>query len=198
MDLKDHVVVPGTLDEVYAALNDIEVLKASIPGCEELIQTSDDQLEALVAMKVGPVKARFKGVVTLDRTGAPERFALSGEGNGGPAGMAKGGAEVALSPGPDGEGTNLSYHAKADVSGKIAQLGSRLIDATAKRLSKQFFESFAAEMESRMGPAPAVEVAPEPVTPLAPAPSLLSRLAAPFQWLLSLFSGKRPDSQSQS
>ncbi|NKX45909.1 CoxG family protein [Roseicyclus persicicus] len=142
MELKDEIRIPASKQVVYDALNDPEVLKACIPGCEELIQHSPTELEAKVVLKVGPVKARFTGVVTLDQAGAPDRFGLSGEGKGGAAGFAKGGAEVTLTE--DGDGTILRYDARAEVGGKLAQLGSRLIQGTAQKLSAAFFEKFAA------------------------------------------------------
>lgn len=140
MDLSDEILIPASRAKVYAALNDTDILKASIPGCEELVRTSDTDLEAKVVLKIGPVKARFGGKVTLDPSKAPERFSLSGEGNGGIAGFAKGGADVELVE-QDG-GTLLRYTAKADVGGKIAQLGNRLIQGTAKKLSGEFFARF--------------------------------------------------------
>lgn len=142
MDLSDEILIAAPRAQVYAALNDPEVLKAAIPGCEELIRHSDTDLEAKVVLKIGPVKARFGGKVKLDTAGAPARFSLTGEGSGGVAGFAKGGADVELVE-QDG-GTLLRYTAKADVGGKIAQLGSRLILGTAKKLSATFFENFAA------------------------------------------------------
>lgn len=142
MDLSDEILIPAPRATVYAALNDPEILKAAIPGCEELIRHSDTDLEAKVVLKIGPVKARFGGKVTLDPSQAPARFSLTGEGNGGIAGFAKGGADVELIE-QDG-GTLLRYTAKADVGGKIAQLGSRLIMGTARKLSGEFFERFSA------------------------------------------------------
>lgn len=141
MELKDEIHIAAPRDIVYAALNDPEILKACIPGCEELTKKSDTELEAKVTLKVGPIKAKFGGNVTLDNTGAPDKFSLSGEGNGGVAGFAKGGADVELVP--DGGDTILRYAAKADVGGKIAMLGSRLIDSTAKKLAGKFFDEFA-------------------------------------------------------
>ena len=145
MELADEIIINAPKDQVYAALNDPEVLKQCIPGCEELIQHSDTELEAKVVLKVGPVKARFGGEVTLDKSGAPDAFSLSGQGNGGAAGHAKGGADVTLTA--DGDTTILKYVAKAQIGGKIAQLGSRLIQSTAKRLAGKFFTSFAKVME---------------------------------------------------
>lgn len=141
MELADEIAINAPKDRVYAALNDPEILKTCIPGCEELIKHSDTELEAKVVLKVGPVKARFGGNVVLDQTGAPDEFSLSGQGNGGAAGFAKGGADVTLTA--DGETTILRYEAKAEIGGKLAQLGSRLIQSTAKKLAGKFFKSFA-------------------------------------------------------
>ena len=145
MELADEIIINAPKDQVYAALNDPEVLKQFIPGCEELIQHSDTELEAKVVLKVGPVKAKFGGEVILDKSGAPDAFSLSGQGNGGAAGHAKGGADVTLTA--DGDTTILKYVAKAQIGGKIAQLGSRLIQSTAKKLAGKFFTSFANVME---------------------------------------------------
>jgi carbon monoxide dehydrogenase subunit G len=140
MELADEIIIPASMDRVYAALNDAEILRSCIPGCEELIKHSDTELEAKVVLKIGPVKAKFSGNVTLDTTNAPDGFSLSGQGDGGVAGFAKGGADVTLKA--DGEQTILSYSAKAETGGKIAQLGSRLITSTARKLSKAFFANF--------------------------------------------------------
>ncbi|MDE4143108.1 MAG: carbon monoxide dehydrogenase subunit G [Pseudophaeobacter sp. bin_em_oilr2.035] len=145
MELSDEIFINAPRDEVYAALNDPEVLQKAIPGCEELIKHSDTELEAKVVLKIGPVKAKFSGQVTLSPDVPPERFSLTGQGNGGAAGFAKGGAEVVLTE-QDG-GTLLTYTAKADIGGKLAQLGSRLIQSTAKKLAAKFFKSFSEEME---------------------------------------------------
>ena len=142
MELADEIKIEAPKEVVYAALNNADVLKKCIPGCEELIKHSDTELEAKVVLKVGPVKARFSGNVTLNTDGAPDEFSLQGQGNGGAAGHAKGGADVTLTAdGPDT--TILRYEAKADIGGKLAQLGSRLIQSTAKKLAAKFFKSFA-------------------------------------------------------
>jgi uncharacterized protein len=146
MELNDEVRIAAPRDVVYAALNDTEVLKACIPGCEELLRVADNQLEAKVVLKIGPVKARFGGKVTLDQSKAPAAFSLAGEGSGGIAGFAKGGADVELVE--EGGETLLKYAAKADVGGKIAQLGSRLIVSTSQKLARAFFERFAVIVES--------------------------------------------------
>ena len=141
MELEDEIIINAPKDKVYAALNNPEVLQKCIPGCEELIKHSDTELEAKVVLKVGPVKARFNGSVQLDPTGAPDAFSLTGKGNGGAAGYAKGGADVTLTA--KGETTILRYTAKADIGGKLVQLGSRLVQSTAKKLAAKFFSSFA-------------------------------------------------------
>ena len=135
MELTDEIRIAAPKDAVYRALNDPDVLRECIPGCEELIQHSPEHLEAKVVLKIGPVKARFNGEVTLDNSQAPDAFSLSGEGKGGAAGFAKGGADVTLTA--DGDETVLSYTAKVTIGGKIAQLGSRLIAGTGK-----FFDKF--------------------------------------------------------
>ena len=141
MELSDEIMINAPKEQVYAALNNPEILKQCIPGCEELIKHSDTELEANVVLKVGPVKAKFSGDVQLDTAGAPDAFSLTGQGNGGAAGYAKGGADVTLTT--DGGTTILRYKAKADIGGKLAQLGSRLIQGTAKKLAAKFFKSFA-------------------------------------------------------
>ena len=140
MELNDEIFIEAPRDVVYAALNDPEILKQCIPGCEELTKSSDTELSAKIVLKIGPVKAKFGGDVTLDPTEAPAKFSLTGEGNGGVAGFAKGGADVELVE--ENGGTMLRYSAKAEIGGKLAQLGSRLIAGTANKLSKNFFEKF--------------------------------------------------------
>ena len=142
MDMIDSQRIEASREVVFAALNDTEVLKACIPGCEEVIKTSDTEMEAKVVLKIGPVKASFSGKVTLSNLDPPNGYTISGEGQGGVAGHARGGADVRLEA--DGEATILHYTVKAEVGGKIAQLGSRLIDSTAKKLAGEFFEKFAA------------------------------------------------------
>ena len=141
---------------VWAALNDPEVLKAAIPGCQEIAKTSDTDMTAKVKLKIGPISATFGGKVTLTDLDPPNGYTISGEGSGGVAGFAKGGAVVRLvEEGP--EATLLTYDVKADVGGKIAQLGSRLIDATAKKLAGEFFDNLADVVAP---PEPAAEDAP--------------------------------------
>ena len=152
MELSDDIMIQAPRAAVYAALNDIAILQKCIPGCEELERVSEDELVAKVVLKIGPVKARFAGKVTLDRSGAPDVMSLQGEGNGGVAGFAKGGARVTLEDLDDA--TLLHYEATADVGGKIAQLGNRLMVGTARKLAAAFFTSFAQALG-----APDVEVA---------------------------------------
>lgn len=140
MNLTDEITVSGHRDTVFASLTDPEILKRCIPGCEELVKTSDTDFAAKVVLKIGPVKAKFSGTVTLNIEHAPERLSLLGAGDGGLAGFAKGGADVQLID--QGDETLLSYSAKAETGGKIAQLGARLIESTAKKLSKLFFNNF--------------------------------------------------------
>ena len=140
MELADEITIPAPLEKVYEGLNDIAILKACIPGCEALNWTNENELEAKVTLKIGPVKAKFSGKVTLDTTKAPTGFSLAGAGDGGLAGFAKGGADVELIA--DGDTTLLKYVAKAETGGKIAQLGGRLITSTARKLSKIFFTKF--------------------------------------------------------
>ena len=140
MNIADELSIPGNLETVYANLIDPEILKRCIPGCEELEKTSDTDYAAKVVLKIGPVKAKFSGNVTLDISAAPTKLSLAGAGDGGLAGFAKGGADVELIS--QGDETILRYSAKAETGGKIAQLGARLIESTAKKLSKTFFSNF--------------------------------------------------------
>ena len=133
--------IEAPLQKVWEALNDPAVLKACIPGCQSLEKKSDTELAATVVLKVGPIKATFAGEVTLNNLNPPHSYTIAGEGKGGIAGFAKGGADVKLTAdGPNA--TILNYAAKADVGGKIAQLGSRLIESTSKKLAGQFFSTF--------------------------------------------------------
>lgn len=140
MDMNGTQRIVATREKVFAALNDIDVLKQCIPGCETIEKLSDTQMRATVTLKVGPVKASFKGLITLSDIDPPNGYTITGEGSGGAAGFAKGGANVSLLP--DGNATILNYTAKADVGGKLAQLGGRLIDGTAHKLAGDFFEKF--------------------------------------------------------
>jgi carbon monoxide dehydrogenase subunit G len=188
MDMTGEYRIPAPRERVWEALNDPEILKASIPGCEELHKLSDTELEARVKAKVGPVSATFTGKVTLNDLNPPESYTIAGEGKGGAAGFARGGAEVALAE--DGQGTLLRYHAKADVGGKLAQIGSRLIQGTAKKMADDFFGRFtaivgerhAAEAATPVAAAPAAVTPPAAAAPeLPPAPPAAAPTAAPIE-----------------
>jgi len=154
---------------VWDGLNDPEVLRRSIPGCESLSKTSPTEMTATVTAKVGPVKATFGGQVTLSNLNPPESYTITGEGKGGATGFAKGGADVKLVE--DGDGTLLQYAVKASIGGKMAQLGARLIDGTARKMAEEFFARFAAEVEQRAGAAaPAAAPAAAEPAPEIPVP----------------------------
>ena len=140
MELQEEVLIPLPREVVFNALNDPEVLQQSIPGCEEITKHSDTQMEATVVVKFGPVKASFNSDVTLDPSEGPEKFQLSGKGDAGIAGFANGGAVVTLTE--QGSDTLLAYVVTIDVTGKLAQVGSRLMEGTTKRLAKKFFKNF--------------------------------------------------------
>lgn len=140
MEINGEERISAPRQKVWEALNDPEILRQCIPGCQSLEKTSDTQMSAVVKIKIGPVSASFTGAVTLENIIAPESYTISGEGKGGIAGFAKGGADVRLDE--DGAETVLSYDVNAQVGGKLAQLGSRLIDSTSKKLAAQFFNNF--------------------------------------------------------
>jgi carbon monoxide dehydrogenase subunit G len=142
MTMTGEVQLPASREVVYAKLNDAEVLKACIPGCEELVMSSPTEMTAVAVTKIGPVKARFKGKVHLSDLDPPNGYRISGEGEGGVAGFAKGGATVTLAE-KDG-GTLLSYNVEAQIGGKLAQLGQRLVNGAAKKIADDFFKNFAA------------------------------------------------------
>ena len=142
MTMQGEVTLPADKQTVWAKLNDAETLKLCIPGCQTLEKVTDTHLEATVKVKVGPVGATFKGKVDLTDLDPPNGYKITGEGSGGIAGFAKGGARVGLAD-AEGGGTRLTYDVEANVGGKIAQLGSRLIDGVAKKMADQFFANFA-------------------------------------------------------
>jgi carbon monoxide dehydrogenase subunit G len=142
MVMKGEVALPADRATVWEKLNDAETLKACIPGCQSLDKTSDTSFSAVAKIKIGPVSATFKGKVDLSNIDPPNGYRISGEGEGGIAGFAKGGADVSLTEAA--EGTLLTYDVQANVGGKIAQLGGRLIDGVAKKTADQFFANFAA------------------------------------------------------
>ncbi len=190
MDMTGERRIPAPRSMVWDALNDPEVLRTCIPGCERLEATSEHDMEATAAMKIGPIAARFSGKVHLSDIDKPNGYTIGGEGQGGVAGFAKGGAKVRLAE--DGaEATLLTYDVKAQVGGKIAQLGARLIDSTAKSMADKFFNNFTREMTQRMEPsgdralasapseAARPEMTPPMMQPMRPSPSTPSEAARP-------------------
>ena len=181
MDMTGERRIDAPREAVWQALNDPVVLKASIPGCETLEKLSDTDMKATAAVKIGPISARFRGEVHLSDLDPPNGYSIGGEGQGGVAGFAKGGAKVRLEDA--GSATLLFYEVHAQVGGKIAQLGARLIDATAKQMADNFFDRFSQEV-APAAPAPALEavpvretVAPTRPIPTAPPPSAISPMA---------------------
>jgi uncharacterized protein len=149
MELNGERTIPASVDATWAALNDPDVLKACVAGCESLDKVADDAFVAVVAMKIGPVSARFKGNLKLTNVQPPTRYTINFDGQGGVAGFGRGSADVALTP-IDAAATRLAYHARATVGGKMAQIGSRLIDATAAKITDDFFKAFEAQLQARL------------------------------------------------
>ncbi len=172
MKMSGEFRVPTDRETVWRALNDPEVLKACLPGCQEIEKTSETEMTATLTIRVGPVKATFAGGVTFSDLDPPNGYTLTGQGQGGAAGFASGEARVRLVE--DDGATVVQYECDAKVGGKLAQIGSRLIDSTAKKLAKQFFDSLATTLGGGedAGEAPEAETgtaAPEPETAAAPA-----------------------------
>ena len=178
MDMTGEYRIAAPRAKVWAALNDAEILRQAIPGCDEIEKTSDTSFTAKVTAKVGPVKASFAGKVTLSDMDPPNGYTITGEGSGGVAGFAKGGAKVALLD--DGAGTLLTYSVDALVGGKLAQIGSRLIDGTARKMAEDFFSRFAALVaDGEVAASDAGPVAtPEPAATLAATPAVEAALAS--------------------
>ncbi|MGH6926026.1 MAG: SRPBCC family protein [Propylenella sp.] len=189
MELKGEYRILAPRERVWAMLNDPEILRQCIPGCESLDGSADNGFAARVTTKVGPVKATFNGEVKLSNLKPPESYTISGEGKGGVAGFAKGGADVHLADA--GGETVLTYAVNAQVGGKLAQLGSRLIDSTAKKLADQFFSCFAekagapAALEAALAPASAgerIEEAVHEVEEEVEAKAAMGFLGGPIVW----------------
>ena len=151
MQLNAQIRINAPRAQVFAALNDVAILKQAIPGCEQISALSPTEFAATVAAKIGPLKARFAGSVQLTDIVAPESYTLSGEGKGGPAGHARISSHVRLTA--DGDATLLDYDVKADIGGKLAQLGGALVQKTAQKLAAEFFHNFEALLNSTAGPA---------------------------------------------
>lgn len=171
MDMQGSRQLAVTQQQAWEALNNPEVLKTCIPGCDKVEASGDNQYAIGMALKIGPVSAKFSGKITLSDINPPASYKLSFEGQGGPAGFGKGSAEVQLTPLEDG--CELSYAVHASVGGKVAQLGQRLIDGTAKSMAEDFFRRFDEEMQSRHPESYAAkivmgDVAAEPLEPTAP------------------------------
>lgn len=181
MTMTGEVDLPATRQVVWEALNDPEVLKACIPGCQSLEKVGDNSLQAVAKVKVGPVAATFKGKVDLLDLDPPNGYRISGEGEGGVAGFAKGGATVKLSDMPGG--TKLAYDVEAQVGGKLAQLGARLIDGVAK-MADQFFTDFATAVAKQQGVEPTAAAQPSAQAQQQEGQGLLQRLIA---WFLGLW-----------
>jgi carbon monoxide dehydrogenase subunit G len=180
MDMTGEYKIAAPRARVWAALNDPEILRKAIPGCEELNKLSDTELEATAKAKIGPVSARFKGKVVLSNLNPPEGYTLTGEGSGGAAGFAKGEAVVSLVE--DGEVTILRYTVKASIGGKLAQLGQRLVDGAAKKMADEFFDKFSELAGGKVKPPEAV--ATPTIKPAAPANDNQGpRMLEPPSWL---------------
>jgi len=140
MEMMGEQLIHATQADTWAALNDPEILKACVPGCESIDRTSDTEYVVQMTARVGPVSAKFKGKLSLSNMNPPHSYSIAFEGQGGVAGFAKGGADVSLTP--DGHSTKLAYKVKANVGGKLAQIGSRLVDAAANKVANDFFNAF--------------------------------------------------------
>ena len=163
MEMSGEERIPASQDDTWAALNDPEILKACVPGCEAIDPLAENEYQVLMVARVGPVSAKFKGKLALSDLMPPHSYAIAFEGQGGAAGFGKGSAQVQLAP--DGDGTKLSYQVKASVGGKLAQIGSRLVDAAARKIATDFFAAFNEKVAALHG-APAKvheEHLPEPV-----------------------------------
>jgi uncharacterized protein len=195
MDFSGEYRIPAPRQKVWEALNDPAILQQAIPGCETLEKTSDTEMKATVRMRIGPVSAKFGGKVTLSDFDPPNSYRISGEGQGGAAGFAKGGAVVKLAE--DGADTVLTYNADAQVGGKIAQVGARLIEGTAKKLADEFFTKFvelvggASEPQPQSAgaaavsePPPAIAPASTPSTASAPTAAQTSAARGLNHWLI--------------
>lgn len=170
MELTGEYRIPAPRERVWAALNDPQVLKAAIAGCQELEKVTDSEFRAIVATKVGPVSATFRGTVTLSDQDPPNGYTLTGQGQGGAAGFAKMRSRVSLAP--DGDATVLTYTANAEIGGKLAAVGSRLVQSVAKKNADDFFGAFATQLGGGAVAKPAEVVAPVPA-PVAAAPAAL-------------------------
>jgi hypothetical protein len=174
MELTGERLIAAPIATTWAALNDPQILKGCIAGCESLERTGDDAFAAVVAMKIGPVSARFKGNLKMTNVNPPSGYTIHFDGQGGVAGFGRGSADVALAP--EGEATKLAYQARATVGGKMAQIGSRLIDATAAKITEDFFKAFEARLRTET---PAATTATTAATTATPASAVQPRPRQP-------------------
>ena len=182
MEMQGNRHLAVSQQQAWDALNDPEVLKACIPGCDKVEATGENQYALGMSVRVGPVSARFAGKIQLTEVHAPNSYTLLFEGQGGAAGFGKGSAQVSLAPAVEGAGCELSYSAQAQVGGRIAQVGQRLVDGVAKSMAEDFFQRFDAEMQRRHPQAYAAEAAlPPPAA--APAPASAQRPLPPWVWV---------------
>jgi uncharacterized protein len=171
MEMSGEERIPASQADTWAALNDPEMLKACVPGCDSIERVGDEEFQVLMVARIGPVSAKFKGKLTLSDLNPPNSYALAFEGQGGAACFGKGSASVQLSP--EGEGTLLRYQVKASVGGKLAQIGSRLVDAAARKISQDFFAAFNEKVGALHGAAAAAgEGGEHPPAPLGRDPEL--------------------------
>lgn len=192
MEMTGEYRIPAPKQVVWDALNDPAILKAAIPGCESVERLSDTEMTATVTAAVGPVKAKFRGKVTLSDLDPPNGYTISGEGQGGPAGFGKGGAKVRLTE--EGGETVLRYEAQAQVGGKLAQIGARLVDGAAKKIADQFFANFsqtvgamaASAQPAAPTPTPAASPPAPAASPAAPPPAAPQRGLKPVVWISGL------------
>ncbi len=175
MEMTGEQLIPLPQDRVWAALNDPEVLKACIPGCETIERVSDTEYRVAMTAAVGPVKAKFNGKLILSDMNPPTSYRIAFEGSGGAAGFGKGGAQVVLSP--EGTGTRLKYVANAQVGGKLAQVGSRLIDGVARKMADEFFQRFNAKVVGPVVPVAAATAGVAAAKPPAGGPWLAGAYA---------------------
>jgi carbon monoxide dehydrogenase subunit G len=147
MEMTGEQTIPASQEDTWKALNDPDILKACVPGCESITRVSDNEYQVQMTAKVGPVSAKFRGRLSLFDINAPQSYSLAFEGQGGAAGFAKGTAQVNLAP-LDARQTKLTYNAKANVGGKLAQIGSRLVDAAARKVADEFFQNFTRHMSA--------------------------------------------------
>jgi uncharacterized protein len=184
MEMTGEQLIPASQQQTWDALNDPEILKGCVPGCEAIEKTGDNEYLVLMVARVGPVSAKFKGKLSLSELDPPNSYSIAFEGQGGAAGFGKGGAQVRLAA--EGEGTRLAYTVKASVGGKLAQIGSRLVDAAARKIANDFFQAFNdAVAGTHAGPEHEAHEAheehlPEPVPPDPDMPTLSSSTVAFF------------------